>query len=606
VTDEDIAHPVAGPTTLGDSTPARGAARLERQRREARELDRREPLRRRILEALADAPATPAALAESVSAAKESTSRTLQSLLKGGLVQIGEVEGDRRMRLYALTREGEARLSKQRAFGAPGDPPSPPNHEETLRFMRAALGNAVRMRRETNALQDAAARLHLVVEEAHRLELTEVELEAMAELLTTLRQERRIDAMTALLGTLENLALGRHQNRDPTLALPAAAHREYTLGRLPEMHGGADACVRARHLDAAQALFGQLARSSDAEQATSWREREAWSVISLASNLRERSKLEEALEKTSWAMSLFAALDDPYGRSRCLFMFGFCQRLIGDFDHAWLRLSEAYELASAHSFQRFQADALTQMGEVRRCQGEITEARGLLTEAFARSERMNLVVTQAFAQSALGAVAFEEQRFEEAQAALREAERLFDACRHDEGRALNDRRRAVVERQLATAGKRGEFNAARRLALKALERYQQLRSPAGMVACEIEYGRSEMLGGGRADRQVARLIERLDDTRQLNLLELDPWVPKVFARFAEEVGNAALGERAQHLMQASERRLADWSGGGLTGRLAERIGELRQQVVRHPHVGFDMGGEARSEEDAVCQSPVGA
>ena len=604
MTDEDIAHRLDGPTTSGESASARHAAHLERQRRQAQELDRREPLRRRILEALAESPATPVELADSVSAAKESTSRTLQSLLKGGLVQIGEVEGDRRMRLYALTPEGEARLSKQRAFGAPTDPPTPPSDEETVRFLREALGAAVRMRRETNALENAGDRIRLVCDEAHRLEMPEIELEAMAELVTTMRQERQLDAMASLLDTLQELALGRHQSQDPTLALPAAAHREYALGRLPEIHGGADPCVRARHLDAAQTLFGQLARSSDSQRASAWREREAWSVISLASNLRERSKLEEALEKTDWAMSLFAALDDPYGRSRCLFMYGFCQRLMGDFDHAWLRLTDAHQLATAHDFQRFRADSLVQMGEVRRCQGEIVEAEALLREALQRSESMNLVVTQAFAQSALGAVAYEEERFAEAQHALCAADKLFDICRHDEGHALNDRRQAVVERRLASAGRRGQLSVARRFALKALERYQQLHSPAGMVACEIEYGRLEMMGSGRADQQVTRLIRRLDDTRQLNLLELDPWVPKVFVRFAEELGNASLGERARHLMQAGERRLADWTGNGVSGQAADWIDGARQQVVRRRYVGFEMGGEARSEEDAVCQSQV--
>ena len=608
MSNEDTGHPAVGlGLRPGDPSQARAAARVERQRLRVREIERSEresegprPLSRRVLEALAESSMTPGALAGLVGAAKESVSRVLRDLSKSGLVEIGEVEGDKRRRLYALTREGEARLSKQRAFGSPGPTPTPPSKEETLTFMRAALENAVRMRRETNALEGAADRLRLIFDESKRLELPELELEAAAELVTTLRQGRQVDAMRILLDTLEQVALGRHQNRDPALALPAAAHLEYTLGRLPEMLGGQDPCARARHLDAAQSLFGQLSGSADSRSAKGWRAREAWSIISLAGNLRERSKLEEALEKADWAMTLFGELDDPYGQSRCLFMFGFCQRLMGDFDSAWLRLSEAHKLASENSFQRFQADSLVQMGEVRRCQGETSEANMLLTEAFERSKAMSLIVTQAFAQSGIGAVAYEEQRFTDAQAALRTAGELFEACRHSEGQALNDRRQAVVERQLG----RSQFKVARQFALRALERYQHLHSPAGMVACEIEHGRLEMMSGGRADRQVNRLIERLEDTRQLNLLELDPWVPKVFVKFAEEVGNASLGERAQHLMKASERRLADWTNSGIVERATKKIDGVRGRVAQRRYVGFDMGGEARSEEDAVCQNQL--
>jgi DNA-binding MarR family transcriptional regulator len=598
VTDENIARLADSPAMPTDGSVAgRGAARVEQRRRQARELEHREPLSRRILEALAESPTLPRDLAGLVKAAPESVSRVLASLLEEGLVWVGEVEGDKRKRPYALTREGEVRLSRQRAFGAPADPPRPPTPAETLAFMHAAVRNAVRMRRETNGLEDAADRLRLVVEEAQRLQIHELELEAMAELVTTLRQERQIEAMDALLNTLQEISLGRHPNRGPALALPAAAHREYTLGRLPQMHGGGDPCVRARHLDAAQSLFGQLARSSSgSEQAACWETREAWSVISMANNLRERSKLEDALDATSWAMRLFDRLEDPYGRSRCLFMYGFCQRLMGDFDDAWLQLSEAYDLATAHSFQRFQADSLMQMGDVLRCQGEFARARSLLEEACDLSERMSLVVTQAFAQSALGAVAFEEERLGEAQAALRSADELFEACRHSEGHALNDRRRASVERHLEMSARRGQLKVARRFALRALERYQQLRSPAGMAACEIE-----IMRGGRVDRRVANLVERLEDTHQRNLLELDPWVPKIFLKFAQEMEDADLAERAQHLVAASERRLADWATQSV-GSTSKRIGGLRQRLADRRFVAFEMGGEARSEEDAVCQT----
>ena len=209
--------------------------------------------------------------------------------------------------------------------------------------------------------------------------------------------------------------------------------------------------------------------------------------------------------------------------------------------------------------------------------GEFEQARGLLQKAYDRSTRMDLVVTQAFAQSALGAVAFEEQRFGEAQAALRAADDLFEACRHNEGHALNDRRRAGVERHLEATTRRSQYRLSRRFALRGLERYRELGSPAGMAACEIEAGRLEMLRSGRLDRRVANLIERLEDTQQRNLLELDPWVPKIFLRFAGEVEDAALIERAQHLVAASERRLVDWASQGV-GRASKQIGGVRQRA----------------------------
>jgi hypothetical protein len=217
---------------------------------------------------------------------------------------------------------------------------------------------------------------------------------------------------------------------------------------------------------------------------------------------------------------------------------------------------------------------------------------------------MQLVVTQAFAESALGAVAFEEGKFGDAQSALQVADELFSVCRHGEGHALNDRRRAAVERHLAAETRRSELNMALRFAVRSLDRYQKQRSPAGMAACEIEQGRLEMMDGGRRiDRSVKRLMARLEDTQQRNLLELDPWVPKVLVRFAEEVEDAGLVEHAKRLVLDGERRLVDWANRGAE-RTTGRLNSVRQRAGKL--VAFEMGGEARSEEDAVCQVQVSA
>jgi DNA-binding MarR family transcriptional regulator len=581
-----------------------GSARVERGEEQARQAENKEPLRRRLLEALAEEAATPSELAVLLGAANESVSRLLKDLYAEELVEIHGVEGDRRVRLYVLTAEGEVRLSKERVFGEPLVAPARPTDQDTLALLWGGLDNAVRMRREANALDAAVDRLLVVLERARALGAYDLELEAIAELVTTLRQARGIDAMWELLEDLKEIALGRHESREPALALPAAAHLEYTLGRLPEMHGGEDACARARHLDAAQTLYA-LAHSSDVDRKSAWLTREAWSVVSLASNLRERSKLEDALEKSEWAMSLFERLGDPYGRSRCLFMYGFCQRLMGHFDSAWQHLGAAHELAEQHGYQRFQADSLVQMGEVLRCKGEIEEAHELLTDAVARAERMGLLVTQAFAQSALGAVAYEQERLGDGQAAMVRAGKLFSECRHEEGHALNERRQAVLERRLLEERAGGEMHAGRRFALCALARYQRFRSPAGMVACEIEGARLERIAGGEVSGRIARLIERLDDTRQLGLLELDPWVPTVFCQFAKEVGDGKLGELAQYLMNSSRQRLARVSGRA-SGAAAGLIEGARKQFGEPGYVGCDMGGEARSEEDAICRLAMAA
>jgi DNA-binding MarR family transcriptional regulator len=96
-----------------------GSARVERGEEQARQAENKEPLRRRLLEALAEEAATPSELAVLLGAANESVSRLLKDLYAEELVEIHGVEGDRRVRLYVLTAEGEVRLSKERVFGEP-------------------------------------------------------------------------------------------------------------------------------------------------------------------------------------------------------------------------------------------------------------------------------------------------------------------------------------------------------------------------------------------------------------------------------------------------------------------------------------------------------
>ena len=498
------------------------------------------------------------------------------------------------MREYVLTAQGEAQLSRYRAFGAVEPDAPDPTPEEVLSYLASALARAVRLRREANELSDAAGRLRLIIEQAEKVGADDLAVEAIAELITTLRQSRETEQVDVLLDRLERIALGQDDRTGATLALPAAAHRYYALGRLRREHGD-DPSIRARHLTSAENLYAELATASSGSATAAWRRRQAASIISLASNLRERSEFEQALRHAWDALRLYNELEDPYGRSRCLFMFGFCLRLQGEFDGAWACLERSDKLAHRHSFQRFKADALMQMGEVRRCQGRVDEARELLDEALQRAARMDLIVTQAFAQSGLGAVEYQQQRMKEAKAAFDQADRLFVACHHREGLALNARRRAVVARRAASAGQRGTLKLAGELIRSALGYYRDLNSPAGLAACEIESGRLHILHHGSVSSAVPLLTSRLNDRGQRHLLQLDPWVPRVLHTFAHEVEDSDFIDRTDRLLEVSEQQQADRAPTveQLAGSGIERGSiPLAESRTREPFVD-EMGGEPR-------------
>lgn len=565
-------------------------ARLARRREQVREGERREPLRRRILEALDGGPATPTALAELLGVAVAQVSRKVAELKQEGLLRPVEDRDDARRRPVALTHLGELELGRHMAFGLPAPAPEAPARDARVDFLWAALAGAVELRQKTNRLGDAIDRLQAIQQQAARHHDAELAMEVRAELVTTLRQDRRDAEVRALLGEFEQVALGRAPGCAPELVMPALAHREYTLGRLSEAQGGPGPFERGKHLGAAHTLYGQLAAFDGLGRATAWKRREAWCIASLADNMRERSDFERSLRLADMATRAFEELDDSYGRSRALFVLGFCWRLLGDFPEAWAQLEQAHALATENSYDRFVADSLVQMGDVRRCQGETGTATGLLTEALARAERMELFVTQAFALSALGAVAYEEGRLPEAMSRLEAAREIFDRDGHLEGAALNARRQAAVMRAMAVEDhRRRDVSVAARLVRKALAHYLRLRSPAGIAACEIEKARLEMLARGSAPALIAKLTERLEETPQRNLLELDPWVPHVLADFADQTGDDGFRVRAQRLLRATRRRLAEAAAVDVA-----RILPVRAPVEsRAPLRGSEMGGESR-------------
>jgi tetratricopeptide (TPR) repeat protein len=517
--------------------------------------ERQEPLRRRILAALGESPSTSRVLAESVGAAAESVSRQLKTLREANLVQQQSVFGDRRLRLYELTPEGELQLSRHRAFGAPTVVPPVPDRREIVEFLRAALQDAVTMRRKTNRLQDASARLRIVLDQARLAQAEDLWVEALIELATTLRQDGRTDEASDLLGTLEQISLGRHDEISRAMILPAAAHYAYAIGRLRDERGESSE-QRAAHLTAAALHYAQLAGTHAVGSPATWRQRQAWSIVALANNLRGRSRLEDALECSHRALQAFDELEDDYGRSRSLFMSGFCLRLLGDFDGAWAYLEQAHTLAETNGFERFQADSLFQLGEVRRCQGKLDVAAELLDEALERATYMGLMVIQGFARSARGAVYYQLRDLDQATVTLGDAHRVFGACDHCEGLALNARRRATVQRR-AGAQRSNAMVEVRDFIEFARERYVHLCSPAGIAACEVEWGRLELRRGGEARGAVQSLTVLLDDPEQTHLLERDPWVPRVLHEFAMEADDGGgFFERTGRLLLGAERWLA--------------------------------------------------
>jgi DNA-binding MarR family transcriptional regulator len=565
-----------------------------------------EPLRRKILAALAVGVATPTELGKGFNSPTPSVNRILKEFREAGLVSREGAAADRRHRYYSLTAAGETELNRYTAFGKGQEPPSSITDDETRRLLRLALDKGVRIRRQENRLGEAASRFRAVIREADKIGERDLALEAMIELAKTLRQDRQRDeqeqlnaAYADLATKLNEIAIGNARDYSADLALPAAAHLRYMLGRAGDRRKD-DLQTREAHLISARELYGQLfVNGADPSDRAGWFARRAWSIISLAGNLRKQTQLEAALRTATLAKRDFDLLEDDYGRAHCLFMFGFCLRLLGEFLEAAVCLGQAYELARKNSFERIRADALMQMGEVKRYLGELDEARAMLDEALGRADEMELWVTQAFAHSALGAVEFQMERFPEAHDNFELAGRLFDGCHHAEGFVLNTRRQAAVARKVAAESLRPSYAAVDRLIQTASKGYVELHSPAGIVACGIEKGRVQMLRkGGRVQPVVRRLEALLADRNQRHYLELDPWVPQLLYRFAQDVEDGDLVTRSEAVLTTAQEKLRERGTQGV-----ERVAEVMKEIQLEEEDELDvstaeMGGEARRDPSA--------
>lgn len=579
----------------------RGAARIARKREQIAEFEA-EPMGVRILAALAVAPACPTDLAARLESTLPSVSRKLSELEEEGLVRWESSPHDRRRHEYKLTAEGSSRLNEHRAFGEQLASPAPATPSEASSFLHAARRTAVSERRTANLLDDAIIRLTRVREQAERRGAFDVALDATAELAITSRQARRRDMMRQMLAWMEAFCVA-----PPAIGLEraAAAHLEYALGRAGDERGE-DLPARASRLTTARNLYRQLASGATERRAADWKERQAWSVISHAGNLRKQSRFENALAEAADALELFNELDDAYGRSHSLFMIGFCLRLLGDFGEAWFCLDAAHRLAEEHTFERFRIDSLMQKGEVRRCQGRITEARELLNESLERAESLDLVLTQAFARVALGAVAYQDEELGEARETLVNAGELFEECCHAEGVALSARRQSTVSRGLVEQGESKDYAGIVRLIKKAQGLYAKLASPAGVAACEIERGRVAI---GRNHDDLGATLDvltaLLDDREELEFLELDPWVPRVLDAFAHDVGDTEFEQRAHRIRASAEDLLAARARRGLA-QVRVAIDGIAKDATEHGPDDrvSEMGGETRRENSDLVAVPV--
>ena len=157
-------------------------------------------------------------------------------------------------------------------------------------------------------------------------------MDATAELATTLRQQSKVHDVQALLDRLD--AISMEPDAATSITAPAAAHRLYGLGRLDE-HRIDHLADRAQYLGDSARRYSRLAEAPGwVHRAEDWREREAWSLMGLAINLRLQSRFEGALTNAAAAARLFEQLGDPYGRSHGLFSIGFSLRLLGHDDTA--------------------------------------------------------------------------------------------------------------------------------------------------------------------------------------------------------------------------------------------------------------------------------
>lgn len=572
-----------------------GRERAETEREQVRATERREPLRRALLRALAERAQTPTELAQRIQTDRSTISRLLGPAGEDGLVQQHPDPDDGRRTIVSLTTAGAHALSRHRALGAPPDVSDAPPRQQVVAALALAVREAVAMRRTENRLDDAASRLDRVVAKAQEADAPEVELIARHELITTLRQAQRRRELHSHLSALSGMADGSRPV-PAELVTAALAHYSYGVGRVDSGVGGGSSEERIEKLRQAAGLYATVAeRGPKAPALENWGVRQGWALVSAADNFREQTQLGLAIEYADRALELFKSHSDPYGVARSHFMRGFCLRLAGEFDEAQDALAAAERLALKHEFARFHADILMQTGEVLRCRDKLPGAFAALEEAKEQAEALGLPVTRAFALSALGAAHSHQDNLSAAAACLAEARELFAQRRHSEGLALTLVRKAVVERQMTDPA------AARADVSKALATYETGRSPAGKAACLVERARISLgvgrgrVGGTSVKKTCDQIVALVRDHDNRKLIVKDPWVPGLLLGLSREADHPQLTAEAKGLAtDAVERLLLKKTGDGDRSAANKIVlASLRRRVERED----PMAGEHRRYVD---------
>jgi DNA-binding MarR family transcriptional regulator len=512
------------------------------------------PLRRQMLEALGAAPdSSPSELARQLDRSTSVVSRVLATLAAAGLVTFDRDVDDGRRRRYRLAPSSEG----GEASAVVSDDPT--QAEERDEYLALVISAAVEARRRRNDLKYAIERLSAALSEAQSAESFNLALVARRELAITLRQARETDAYKRQMEVL-----ARYKGGDETLPqelmLPAVGTLAYELGR--------DSTLRARerleHLTASGAAFRLCVGSPHGEE---WASREGWALLASAELWRETTEFGVALKLAQRAVDSFRAFGDGYGEAEASRLTGFCHRLRGEYPAAIESLLIAGDLARLEGSDRCLADTLLQLGEAHRCEGYLDAAAEYLAEAERMAVSLNRRTTRGFALSALAAVEFERGSIDDAWKMASEAAEALEQSKS--GRALNDRRRAVVAREMAAESKDmaeaslGFFNA-------ALAQYQDMKSPAGAAACYVGLGRYSIAARDSDPAAAfAGLVSLGKSKLGKLLLPLDPWVPALLGDLAEEFHDSSIGQ------------LAEWTTTRDAGfaRVDEMAGEPRVESV---------------------------
>jgi DNA-binding MarR family transcriptional regulator len=536
----------------------KATARLKRERAEIARLEK-QPLRRRLLLALAKDAASPTDLARLVGARKESVSRKLAELSAAGFVRSEKDPDDGRQLVYFLTLAGRSEAGRHLSLGKDDPLPPRPDREHFEAFVREAIDAAVSLRRRSNSLEDAIDRLQEIHRQCMAAGLYPLALEALIELAATQRQDRRKGEFDRSIRELERIVSGETAF-DATLILPASAHLEYERGRAGDLRPGEEA-ERIEHLHGAKSTFGTLLRDRPGPGDTAWARRRAWSFASLAGIYRNQSQYQQALEHAGHGLRGFEELEDDYGMAYCWFLFGFLLRLLRRFDEASSCLRIAYGIAAreGNAFERLLANSLVQMGDVERCQGHTVESQVTLAKAIDLAQPMKMALTRAFACSATGAAQFQEGDYELARATLDSVQPVFEQLKHPHGIALNAQRQATVARHLSYEGMKIDAPRTKELLRIAQATYRELNSPTGVAACEIEKGwmRTYSPSCGRVapvvknlDRLVAKLVT--PDPRLTETWMQDAWFPVMLQDFVK-ASSAEVKKTAPDLIENSKR-----------------------------------------------------